>query len=442
VRDEVVRHAFRMARQSGEALVAVDSRGRVIAVNDVASRRRIVEAGALPASAELAIARALGSPGMDGELSIELPHGTVIASAVRHDETAVGAILRIRPNADGARPARSRALPGHASSRYELSQILGHSVALERALALAETAARNDLPVVLSGESGTGKELFAHSIHAASLRRSGPFVAVNCGSIPAPMIESELFGYEAGAFTGARREGNAGRCEDASGGTLFLDEVCELSPQAQTALLRVLQEKEVVRLGGSTTRAVDIRIVAATNRPLEDEVRAKRFRSDLYYRLNVLSIQVPPLRERGDDIALLAEAFLQEAKVELGREELALGSDAVEALRAHSWPGNVRELKNVIQRACATAPGAIMTASDLALEAGGLEVPVKAREAAAPAERPVREAVITLEREALVEAVVACHWNLAHAAQKLGISRMTLYRWMRKHGIARPGSAG
>jgi transcriptional regulator with PAS, ATPase and Fis domain len=258
-------------------------------------------------------------------------------------------------------------------------------------------------------------------------------VAVNCGSIPAQLVEAELFGYEAGTFTGARREGNPGKFEDANGGTLFLDEVSELPTQAQTALLRVLQEKEVVRLGGSSPRRVDVRVVAATNKPLEDEIRARRFRQDRY-RLNVFPITVPPLRERGDDILLLAQAFLVEAETEVNRRDLELAPDAIAAIRAHDWPGNVRELKNVLLRASATAPNPRIRAEDLVLDLGP---PDPAATAAARASGPLREVVLESKRDALVAALDACGWNFARAAETLGVSRMTLYRRLRKCGVTR-----
>jgi len=196
----------------------------------------------------------------------------------------------------------------------------------------------------------------------------------------------------------------------------------------------VLQEKEVVRLGGSSPRPVDIRVVAATNRPLQEEIRAGRFRSDLYYRLNVLPISLPPLRDRSEDVSLLAELFLREAEVSTGRQGLSLAAEAIEALRAHSWPGNVRELRNVILRAAATATGSKIFARDLTLETGLLE---PAAAVPAPAGAQVREAVARLERDALLAALETCGWNLSRAARKLGTSRMTLYRWMTKYGIAR-----
>jgi transcriptional regulator with PAS, ATPase and Fis domain len=250
-------------------------------------------------------------------------------------------------------------------ARYDFDCILGQSPIFRQALERGRTAARTDLPVVLSGESGTGKELLAQAIHTAGSRRARPFVAINCGSIPEQLVEAELFGYEPGSFTGAKPTGNPGRFEDADGGTLLLDEVSELPTQAQTTLLRVLQEKEVVRLGGSRPRAVDVRVIAATNRPLGEEVHSKRFRLDLFYRLNVLPIALPPLRERADDVSLLAQAFLGEAARDVGRGELTLAVDALDALRAHAWPGNVRELKNVILRAAATAPRPRIEAQDL-----------------------------------------------------------------------------
>jgi len=426
VRDEAVRHAFQAARQSGDALLAVDPRGRIVARNDAATRRQIAQAGALPAPLCAALAGSMFSAAQDadGEMRVELPEGPAfIASAVRHEGATVGAILRV----SAARSARAR---GGLSARYHFGRILGQSEAIRQAIELAKMAARNDLPVVVSGESGTGKEFFAHSIHAASERRSGPFVVVNCGSIPAHLVEAELFGYEAGAFTGARRGGNTGRFEDADGGTLFLDEVSELPCPAQTALLRLLQENEVVRLGGSVPRLVDVRVVAATNKALDEEVRAKRFRRDLYYRLNVLSISVPSLRDRGDDIHLLARFFLAEAEADVGRNSLALSPDAVDALRAHGWPGNVRELKNVILRAAATAPEPLIAKKDLLLES----------DEALPLCSPpgtLREAVLQSERNRLMQGLAACSWNVARTAQQLGVSRMTLYRLLHKYNISR-----
>jgi transcriptional regulator with PAS, ATPase and Fis domain len=446
VRDEVVRYAFRAAHASGDAMVAVDGRAAVVAVNDAAARRGVIEAGALPARQRDALLRTLRAPAGQlsaGEIRLELPGlPSLVVSAVTHDGAVVGAILRAPAGRSGARPQggrRPEAAPAGGdgvAARYDFGRIRGSSPALARALELARVAARNALGVTLLGESGTGKELFAHAIHAASERRDGPFVTVNCGSIPADLVVAELFGYEAGTFTGGRRDGNSGRFEDASGGTIFLDEVSDLSGPAQTALLRVLQEKEVVRLGGSAPRRVDVRVISATNRPLPEEIKARRFRRDLYYRLNVLSIEVPPLRERGDDVAELARAFLVEALAEVGREGLVLTDEALAALRGHAWPGNVRELKNVILRAAATARSSAIGPADLLLEdhrAG----PGKAADQVAT----TADAANGAGREALLEALDACGWNFSRAAARLGVSRMTLYRRAAQHGVTRHGPA-
>jgi transcriptional regulator of acetoin/glycerol metabolism len=435
VRDEVVRYAFQAAHESGDALVAVDGQGSVVAVNDAAARRRVVEAGSLPAAVKEALVRAFSRPAAarDTEVRLQAPDAPdLVASPVMHEGAVIGAVVRAPASRGGARAARRRTREGEPTARYDFTGILGASDSLRRAIELARVATRNALAVVLLGESGTGKELFAHAIHAGSDRRDGPFVAVNCGSIPSQLMEAELFGYEAGTFTGGRREGNPGRFEDADGGTLFLDEVSELSGPAQTALLRVLQEKEVVRLGGSSPRRVDARLVAATNKPLEEEIRARRFRRDLYYRLNVLTIAVPPLRERSEDIPLLAQTFLAEAEIEVGRRGLALTADAMAALGAHGWPGNVRELRNVILRAAATAPRAEIGPNDLLFEAGITE-----SRQVVTAGPTLRGAVLESEREALLAALEASAWNFARAAQQLGISRMTLYRRLSKCGISR-----
>lgn len=427
VREEVVRYVFRAAREMGDALVAVDSHGRIVAVNEAAARWSVVDGGVLAPPARDAVVKALCAPAArhDGEVRLESVGVSATVSAVRYEGARIGAILRISPPASG-RPRAGTA--DRAAARYDFRCILGSSPRLRPAVELALTAARNDLPVVLSGESGTGKELFAQAIHSGGARRDRRFVAVNCGSIPSELLEAELFGYEPGTFTGARREGHPGRFEEADGGTLFLDEVTELAPAAQTALLRVLQEKEVVRLGGSAPRPVDVRVLAATNKPLEEEMHSGRFRSDLYYRLNVLLISVPALRDRGEDVCLLAQAFVQE--MDLDRRGLTLAPDALEAMRTYHWPGNVRELKNVILRAAAVASRPEITAGDLVL--GPADAPFRAEPADA-----LPETSPELERAELMTALDACGWNFRRTAHQLGISRMTLYRWLRKYGISR-----
>ena len=252
---------------------------------------------------------------------------------------------------------------------------------------------------------------------------------MNCGAIPAALVEAELFGYEPGTFTGAQREGKAGKFEEADGGTLFLDEVSELPPQAQTALLRVLQESEVVRLGGSAPRHVDVRVVAATNRRLSDQVDAGRFRQDLYFRLNVLHVDIPPLRARSEDVPLLARAFLREAEERMGRNGLELSDAAMALLLAHPWPGNVRELKNVIMRAAAVVVGIARSspATCGSRPCRGIAAPARSRRGASrpwsarpSRRRPEGEGP---ERDELVAALDACGWNIARTATSLGVSR-------------------
>ena len=421
IRDEVVRYAFRAAREAGDAVVAVDRQGRVLASNEAATRRRLLSGGALPSGFRQSLSQALGAPasGSEAELRLGSAQVPVVVSPVRYEGTAVGAILRVTSS-----PRLTRAHATSTTTRYDFSHIQGHAAPLRRAVEVARQAAANDLPVVITGESGTGKELFAQAMHHAGPRRDGPFVAVNCGSIPAALLEAELFGYEAGTFTGGARDGRAGRFEDADGGTLLLDEVSELSPSAQTALLRVLEEREVVRLGTSEPRRLDVRVMAATNKPLAELVRAGRFRDDLYFRLNVMRIEVPPLRDRGDDILLLAERFLAEAGI--GPANPRLDETARATLRAHRWPGNVRELKNAMLRAAATATGPVIHAEDLALDASSTPP------------RQLREALLESEREALRASLEQGGWSFSRTARTLGISRMTLYRRARKYGLERP----
>jgi transcriptional regulator of acetoin/glycerol metabolism len=450
VRDQVVEYAFRATAAAGDGVFAVDHRGRVLAVNDVARRRLAFQGHDVPVairegletllqervSAAAESERTLQWPGMPGGVKL-------LVAPVRYDQRAVGAVVRVL----GATASRPRALARASTStatgartRYGFEDLLGESEPIRHAVALARMASRNDLPVLLSGESGTGKELFAQAIHASSARQQGAFIAVNCGCIPAALLEAELFGYEAGTFTGGRKDGNTGKFEEACGGTIFLDEVSELPGQAQTALLRVLQEREIVRLGGSSPRRVDIRVVAASNKSLPEEIRAGRFRSDLYFRLNVLAIAVPALRERASDIDLLAGAFLREAEAEVLRSGLSFSPEALQALADYDWPGNVRELRNVVLRCAATVPTPVIGVADLPEE-------VRAAVAAARAPAPPRlslvscprkgEAADESDRETLLRALESCSWNVARAAQALQVSRMTLYRRLHKYGIER-----
>ena len=312
------------------------------------------------------------------------------------------------------------------SARYSFEDIAAVSTRMAEAIALCRTIADSDLPVLVLGESGTGKEMIAQSIHNASRRSGAPFVAVNCASIPDGLIDAEFFGYEEGAFTGARRGGSVGRFEQANRGTIFLDEVSELPQQAQAALLRVLQEKEVLRVGAGNPTRVDVRVIAATNRELSSELDARRFRSDLFYRLNGISITLPPLRERPGDVAILASRFLDELP---GRERPRLSDSALQMLAAYRWPGNVRELRNVIHRAALVTNGPFITVADLPAELRG-----KAENRPDPADASQSE---HLERQRILAMLAECNGNVAEAARRLGISRMTMHRKIRKWSISR-----
>ncbi len=295
---------------------------------------------------------------------------------------------------------------------------LGTSQAWRDVIKLATHVAVTEATTCLQGESGTGKEVIARFIHQRSPRSRGPFIAINCAALPEPLLESELFGFDRGAFTGAQQS-KPGQIELAAGGVLFLDEITEMTPAAQAKFLRVLQEREFVRLGGTRPVRVNVRVIAATNRDLDEAVAQGDFRADLYYRLNVFDIRIPPLRERRDDILPLADSFVREftgATVELT-------PGAMEALRRHEWPGNVRELRNVLERALIMCDGPFIDTEHLCLRAT----------------KDVRLSRITdldtLERKAVERAMRDADGNKVRAAKQLGISRMQLYTRLRKFGF-------
>jgi DNA-binding NtrC family response regulator len=292
--------------------------------------------------------------------------------------------------------------------------------------------------VLLLGESGTGKELFARAVHHLSPRREKPFVAVNCAAIPETLIESELFGHERGSFTGAT-ERRPGKFELASGGTVFLDEIGELPLAAQGKLLRAIEEKVVDRIGGRAPVPVDVRVVAATNRDLQAEAERGEFRRDLYFRLAVFPVTIPPLRERGEDVLLLARHFASQLGRELRRREATLTDEAAAALRAHDWPGNVRELENAIERACILSDGPALTPADLGIskspaapkgeEAGaGFDLSGTLAEAAERAARAV-------ERRKIADALRAAEGNKTRAAEALGVSYKTLLTKIKEYEL-------
>ena len=308
-------------------------------------------------------------------------------------------------------------------------RIIGEHPAMQAVAREMQRIAATESTVLLLGESGTGKELFARAIHQVSTRAQKPFVALNCAAIPDSLVENELFGHERGAFTGADRRA-AGKFELAHGGTIFLDEVGELPASSQSKLLRVLEEKVVERLGGGMAFKADVRVIAATNSDLEAAVAGGTFRRDLYYRLAVFPLRIPPLRERGEDVVLIAENFLANFRRELKKPQMKLSPSALAAIRAHQWPGNVRELQNVIERAAILNEGEL-SAADL-----GLSNNVRA--AAAPAgslAETSKSALESIERAKIEATLRECKWNKASAAQRLGISYKTLLNKIHAYGL-------
>ena len=314
--------------------------------------------------------------------------------------------------------------------RYTFSNIIGQSLSILRTKGLAEKAARGKATVLLRGESGTGKELFAHAIHAASTRLYQPFVRVNCGAIPAELLEAELFGYEEGAFTGAKKGGKPGKFELANRGTIFLDEIGDLPLAMQAKVLRILQEKEVERVGSNRLQQLDIRVIAATHRDLEKMIGTGEFRRDLYYRLNVFTVTIPPLREREGDVLLLSEHLLAKFQHELGLSLRKLDRRVVELFQLYAWPGNVRELQNAIERAINVAEGGMIQLKDLPLYLQDLEGQPRNTTL-----RPLALELAEAESKAILKALKITDGNKSNAAEILGIHRTNLYRKMKKFGM-------
>jgi DNA-binding NtrC family response regulator len=332
--------------------------------------------------------------------------------------------------------ARERALTAeNVELKRRFAPVVGDSPALRGALELARKVAATDSTVLLRGESGTGKDLFARSIHLSSRRASGPWVKVNCGAVPEALLESELFGHERGAFTGAIRQ-KPGRFEDAHRGTLFLDEVGELPLALQVKLLQVIEERTFTRVGGNAPITVDVRILAATNRDLEAMVRERAFREDLFFRLNVFPIVLPPLRERPGDVPRLVDSVLRRH----GVPPEQLTPAALQALERHGWPGNVRELENALERALILAGADPIGPEHLSLAGVGRgTAPVPGAAAWVPAIPPEGLSLEVLERELIVQALERSSGNKSQAARLLGLTRRTLYSRMERHGLRRPG---
>src|SRR5689334_1986963 len=359
-----------------------------------------------------------------------------------------------RWNCDWSSDVCSSDLPMLESEDYELG-IVGRSEAMQKVFKLIGQVAGTDATALITGESGTGKELVARAIYHHGNRSAQPFLAVNCAAIPEQLLESELFGHERGAFTGATLQ-RIGKFEQCNGGTIFLDEIGDMTPATQTKILRVLQSGTFERVGGNTPIKVDVRIIAATNKPLEEAVAARQFREDLFYRLNVVRIHIPPLRERREDIPLLVNYFLKKFAKEQSVPPRSIAAAALKALEKYHWPGNVRELENVVRRSLVMAKGEAILLTDLSAEISGQAtaasqagpIPIASGEGGASdmvilarqlfqwARRDPKLRVIpTIERELVIQALKETEGNQVHAAKLLGITRATLRKRVEKFGI-------
>jgi len=327
---------------------------------------------------------------------------------------------------------QNRLLQRHLEREYFFDRILGKCEAMQAVFELIQRSADTNVDVLVVGETGTGKELVARSIHRHSARKGARFVPVDCGAIPENLLESEFFGHEKGSFTGAHTR-SLGLLELADGGTFFLDEVAELPPQLQAKLLRVLQERTFRRVGGREEVKVSVRVIAATNRDLETEVAQNRFREDLYYRLNVVRIQLPPLRSRPGDIPLLIEHFVATCSAEMGKESIEVGRDVVEILEQCPWPGNVRQLQNVLKRAVALSPKRVLTVDDLPDD---IVMQARGEHGGAGFFERRSQHVESFERGYLADLLEKVGGDVSCAAKEAKIPRGTLYRLLKKHGLS------
>ena len=422
-----------------EGLVVLDQEGRIKALNRYA--RQLFRVGSELLGQPF---QQLGQSELKEQVLLRAGEGLrdLDCTFELHDRTQLACLVSVCALEQGGRIVSlrenrrireiTRRLIGTQAS-YTFDTIQGNSRVIQDALRLGRIASRSDSTTLILGESGTGKELFAQAIHNASARASGPFVAVNCGAIPRDLVQSELFGHVEGAFTGSARGGSAGKFELADGGTIFLDEIGDMSFDAQVSLLRVLQEGEVTRVGAKKSQRVDVRIIAATHRNLSQAVAQGAFREDLYYRLNVLNLTVPPLRLRREDIALLAWHFLQRCAQSLRKAVQGIAPAAMEALAAYPWPGNVRELENTIERATNLASGAQIQLGDLPLEI--LQGPRRPGQATSAEPRAALD-LSTQEMQAIIAALRASGGNIRLAARQLNVSRGGLYNKMNRFGLS------
>lgn len=395
----------------------------------------------------------LKMPGIDGlgvlkaikKIDAELPviiltgHGTIETAVKTMREGAYDYILKPLQQEELKKAVSNalkmyrlvgekRYLQQKLRASYNFGNIIGNSPKMEEIYRLIQKVAPTASTVMIYGETGTGKELLAHAIHFNSLRRERPFVAVNCSALPETLLESELFGYRKGAFTGAYTD-KAGRFELADEGTIFLDEIGDMNPSLQMKILRVLQEREFERVGGTKTTKIDVRVIAATNRDVEKAIKEGTFREELYYRLNVVPIHLPPLRERMGDLSLLTEHFLQKYNQETGKKVQNISPEAMDSLMRYDWPGNIRELENVIERAVILSDGESIVPEDLSLNPSHIEPFMEAKD-------NLKEALGEYEREHIIRILAKTDKNKSRAAQALGVSLSSLYRKLEELGIS------
>ncbi|VAV85202.1 Flagellar two-component response regulator FleR [hydrothermal vent metagenome] len=356
-------------------------------------------------------------------------YGTVEKAVEAIKEGAIDFMLKPF-SLDCLEAAVERALKTELNFEVGGKEMLTRSHVMNKVVAMAETVAGSDATVMLSGESGTGKELMARFIHAKSERADGPFIAVNCASIPESLLESELFGHEKGAFTGALAQ-RQGKFEQANGGTILLDEISEMDLKLQAKLLRVIQEREVERVGGKETVMLDIRIIATTNRNLEEEVLLGGFREDLYYRLNIFPLRLPPLRERTQDVEYLAEHFMASFSAKYARHIEGISKRAMERLKTHGWPGNIRELENTIERAVLLASGCMIETDQLELKAGNGVSPAASVGVITEGEDIT---ISEMEKRLIIKTLDGLGGNRTRAAAVLGISVRTLRNKLKEYG--------
>jgi transcriptional regulator of acetoin/glycerol metabolism len=439
-------------RWPGEGIVAVDEAGRIVHISTEAAQligedhgpqtgewiNRPIEAllGTLGVKADVAAMRHEPAE-WQGE-GMLLHYWPLVAR-----ERMLGALLVMRAtdSRPQAGPRSDLQTPAREPTRLaRFDDVLGTSAAIRETVRAAQTAARGERTVLLTGETGTGKELFAQAIHTASARANGPFVAVNCAALPSELVESELFGYAPGAFTGARREGGRGKFEQAQRGTIFLDEIALMPFALQAKLLRVVETRTLTKLGGGLPLPLDVRIIAASNEDLRALAAQGKFRLDLYYRLDVMQVRCPPLRERAEDVMLLAKAFLARECGSSGRAALTLSSEVEAALRACQWPGNVRELQNLCARWAEMCTGTLVRLDDLPAEMrgarpSGAEAGHRTSDEHSVDERALDEhSLRAMEDRIIVAALQECGNNISAAARRLGVSRTTLYQKLRRIG--------